>query len=298
MEIFHLRYFVAVAEKLSFTRAAQQLHMATSPLSRRIRDLEQDLGTVLFERDTHSVRLTRAGVALLPIAKNALSAFDSVPWRLREAIAEEGRTVVSMGIAPGIHLSVRERLQQLQERGSGEYLFKRWPGGSSDLLASVRRGRLDFAVVHLPVHAPGIQVRRVFEEPLGALLPAAEFGSRTSVSLGDLLDLTYVTMSPGFVPTYFEQISVRLAAAGINRRITLDSADYGSVREVIANGSSFALTMLDPGNPIRELDKGECVILPFDDFRPMLATGLIWPEERAADGGDLRALVAHIEDVF
>ncbi|MCK8678490.1 LysR family transcriptional regulator [Streptomyces lichenis] len=297
MEIFHLRYFVAVAEKLSFTKAAQQLHMATSPLSRRIRDLEQDLGTVLFERDTHSVHLTRAGAALLPIAKSALSTFDDIPWRLQQAVGEERRTV-SMGIAPGIHLSVRERLKQVQERGSREYAFKRWPGGSSDLLASVRRGRLDFAVVHLPVHAPGVRVLRVFEEPLGALLPADEFGERTSVSLGDLLDLTYVTVSPGCLPTYFEQISVRLAAAGINRRITLDSADYGSVREIIANGSSFALTMLDPGNPIRDLDVGECVVLPFSDFRPQLSTGLIWRQERAEAGGDLHGLVSHIQHVF
>ena len=79
-----LRYFVAVAENLSFSKAARQLHMATSPLSQRVRDLERELGTALFERDSHHVGLTAAGAALLPIAKDVLGRFDDIPWRLRE----------------------------------------------------------------------------------------------------------------------------------------------------------------------------------------------------------------------
>ncbi|MFJ8671937.1 MULTISPECIES: LysR family transcriptional regulator [unclassified Streptomyces] len=297
MEIFHLRYFVAVAENLSFTKAARQLHMATSPLSRRVRDLEQELGTALFERDSHRVGLTPGGAALLPIAKDVLSSFDGIPWQLKQAVGEERRTVY-MGIAPGIHPSVRERLKALEENCAEEYVIKRWPGGSSELLAAVRRGRLALAVVHLPVHAPGVRVRQVFEEPLGAALPAAQFGSRESVALSELLDLTYVTVAPGAMPTYFEQISVRLAASGINRRMTIDSADYGSVREIVANGSAFSITMMDAESPMRQMDIGDCVILPFSDFRPMLATGLIWLDDRAEASGDLHGLVEQIERVF
>jgi DNA-binding transcriptional LysR family regulator len=297
MEIFHLRYFVAVAENLSFTRAARQLHMATSPLSRRVRDLEQELNTALFDRDSHSVSLTRAGATLLPIAQEVLCSFDGIPWQLKQAVSEKRRTVY-VGVVPGLHPRVRERLTALEERCTLDYAIKRWPGGSSELLAQVRRSRLGLAIVHLPVHAPGVQVRQVFEEPLGAVLPAAEFGSRSSVSLADLLDLTYVTVSPGSVPTYFEQISVRLASAGINRRITLESADYGSAREIVANGSAFAITMMDPQSPMRKLDRGGCVVLPFSDFQPTLATGLIWREDRADDDGDLRGLVEQIEHAF
>ncbi|HET6859860.1 MAG TPA: LysR family transcriptional regulator [Streptomyces sp.] len=297
MEIFHLRYFVAVAENLSFTKAARQLHMATSPLSQRVRDLEQDLGAVLFDRDSHGVALTPAGAALLPIAKDVLISFDGIPWQLKQAVGEERRTVY-MGIVPGIHPSVGDRLKSLKERCAQDYVIKRWPGGSSELLAAVRRSRMALAVVHLPVHAPGVHVRQVFEEPLGAVLPASEFGSRESVALSELLDHTYVTVAPGATPTYFEQISVRLAAAGINRRISIDSADYGSVREIVANGSAFSISMMDADSPMTRLGLGECVVLPFSDFQPVLATGLIWLEERAGPGGDLHGLVEHLECVF
>ncbi|WP_312858278.1 LysR family transcriptional regulator, partial [Pseudonocardia pini] len=61
MQISHLRYFVAVAEELNFTRAAQRLHMATSPLSQRVRDLERVLGGALFVRGHHRIDLTPLG---------------------------------------------------------------------------------------------------------------------------------------------------------------------------------------------------------------------------------------------
>lgn len=75
MERFHLRYFAAVAENPSFSKVARQLHMATSPLSQRMRDLERELGPTMFDRDSHRARLTDAGAALLPTAKDVLGRF-------------------------------------------------------------------------------------------------------------------------------------------------------------------------------------------------------------------------------
>lgn len=290
MEMFHLRYFVAVAENLSFSGAARQLHMATSPLSQRIRDLERELGTVLFERDSHHVQLTESGTALLPIAKDVLRRFDDIPWRLREAISPP-RPVFYVGIPPGLHSALRERLRDFEQRCADECDLKRWPGGSSDLLAGVQRGELAMALVHLPVHAEGIEVAEVMREPLGAVLPAAEFGSRTSVSLHELVDHTYVSPSPRMLPSYYEEVEVRLRAAGIHRRMTLDTGDYGSTSEFVANGGAFSISMLDPGSGMHKHRNENTVVLPFADFAPMLATGLIWRTDRAESHRDLRELV-------
>src|ERR1700753_959065 len=74
MELRHLEYFVAVAEELSFTRAAQRLHVVQSGVSSVIAALERELGATLFDRDRHSVALTEAGRALLPEARATLAA--------------------------------------------------------------------------------------------------------------------------------------------------------------------------------------------------------------------------------
>ena len=76
MELRHLRYFVAVAELQNIHRAATKLHVSQPPLSRQIRDLEDELGVALFEHNANSLRLTEAGRAFLPEARAALQRVD------------------------------------------------------------------------------------------------------------------------------------------------------------------------------------------------------------------------------
>ena len=84
-DLRQLRYFVAVAEELHFSRAAERLHMSQSPLSRAVRDLERQLGLVLFVRTTRRVELTPAGRTLLGGARRALAELDAAVADAREA---------------------------------------------------------------------------------------------------------------------------------------------------------------------------------------------------------------------
>ena len=86
IELRQLRYFVAVAEELHFGRAAERLHMSQSPLSRAIRDLERELGLVLFVRTTRRVELTAAGSVLLERSRQALSEIDGAIADARRAV--------------------------------------------------------------------------------------------------------------------------------------------------------------------------------------------------------------------
>lgn len=289
MEIFHLRYFTAVAEHLSFSQAARQLHMAVSPLSRRVRDLERELGVRLFDRDSHNVALTAAGSALLPLAREALARFDDIPSRLRQQLGEQP-PVVHAGVAPALHPQVREGLKVFESGQESE--VRRWPGGSQDLAAQVRRRELELALVHLPVHVEGVAVHEVLREPVGAVLPAADFAGRESVSLAELADHVFVRPGAGMNPTYFEQLEVRLAAAGVHRWTTLHARDYSGTAEFVANGGAFAISMLDSGASLGRPRDASVVVLPFSDFDPALATGLIFRADRAAEGGDLHELIS------
>jgi DNA-binding transcriptional LysR family regulator len=88
-ELRHLRYFIAVAEELNFSRAAKRLHMAQPPLSVAIRQLEQEIGTSLFYRSSREVRLTEAGTALLAGARRTLAEADAAVSAAQRAAAGE-----------------------------------------------------------------------------------------------------------------------------------------------------------------------------------------------------------------
>ena len=88
MELRHLRYFVAVAEERNFSRAAQRVGIEQSPLSRSIRDLERDLGVVLFKRTTRSSSMTPAGQILLPHARLMIEAAEHARNAVKAATKE------------------------------------------------------------------------------------------------------------------------------------------------------------------------------------------------------------------
>src|SRR5690242_4101410 len=99
IELRQLRYFVAVAEELHFGRAADRLHMSQSPLSRAIRELERDLGVVLFVRTTRRVELTGAGSLLLERARRALAEIDGAVADARDSV-RSGHAVLRLGYGP------------------------------------------------------------------------------------------------------------------------------------------------------------------------------------------------------
>jgi len=99
MDIQQLRYFVEVAQELHFGRAADRLHITPSPLSRRIRELERELGVELYVRGYHDVQLTEAGQLLLDPARDVLQRFDALKALVR-AQASSARPGLHVGASP------------------------------------------------------------------------------------------------------------------------------------------------------------------------------------------------------
>src|ERR1700743_2119934 len=113
-----LRYFVAVAEEVHFTRAAARLYLSQPAVSKQIRRLERQLGAELFARDQQGVALTPVGVALLPHARRVLAAWDQACEAAEEAKSEQRATVVGgmgTGLAgSGILPAIRSRFTAMQ----------------------------------------------------------------------------------------------------------------------------------------------------------------------------------------
>ncbi|KOX24840.1 transcriptional regulator [Saccharothrix sp. NRRL B-16348] len=183
-----LRYFVAVAERLSFTGAARDLYVSQPALSRQIRQLEADLGVELFVRTGREVRLTAAGVELLPSARKALDDWRDAVRSARSAAAAEANVLrVGFVASGGGNVARRARAAFAEQRPDVTIEPKRcdW-GGEPDAL---RQGLVDVAFVWLPNDTDGLRTRVVATEArYVALARDHPLAARESVDIADLRD--------------------------------------------------------------------------------------------------------------
>lgn len=233
MDSRQLDYFVAVAEELNFTRAADRVFAAQSTVSAGIRALERELGAALFDRDPHGVRLTAAGNAVLQEATEALDAIE----RMRDAARGDGelRGVVRVGIftnltpidLPSI-MGAFHRRHPLVDLRLGPS-----PSGSTGLVEDVRQGRLDVAFVGLPDRLAGVHERELAVSPFVALLPDSHpLAGRAEVSLTELAEEQWVDAREGFGNRV--TLDRELAALGIARHVPTELSDLGEIPRFVA----------------------------------------------------------------
>jgi DNA-binding transcriptional LysR family regulator len=166
-----LRYFVAVAEELHFTRAAERLYIAQPALSEQIRRLEGELGVELLRRTTRKVELTAAGEEFLSRARRILAEADeALAEASRAARGETGSIRVGTGATAGVEL-VPRLLHAFREERPNVHLDLRqidW----EDYLGGLRDGSVDAAFVWLPFEPGGLSVAPLHEEPRVVALEA------------------------------------------------------------------------------------------------------------------------------
>jgi DNA-binding transcriptional LysR family regulator len=168
LDLRRLRYFVTVAEELSFIRAAMLLHMTQPGLSRQISALEHDLGAQLFERDRRGTSLTPAGQQLLEDALPLLAAASAMERRTRLAGREPTRFAI--GFMPGTNATplIREFARRVPYL-SIDVVFTT----VTDQVDFLIDGRVDVCFVRLPLAENTFKVLPLFPEPRVAAVPAS-----------------------------------------------------------------------------------------------------------------------------
>lgn len=193
-----LRYFLAVAEELHFTRAAERMYVSQPALSKQIRALERQLGAPLFDRDRHGVRLTEAGTALLPHARAVLTAWTEGHAAVRAAReAADGTLVVGMSTSPGrggLLPAIRSRFTAAHPRARTRLRQVGW----EDPTAGLADGSSDVAFVWLPLTgAERFRWIVVATEPRLVALPADHpLAARDRLAFADLLDEPFLALPP------------------------------------------------------------------------------------------------------
>jgi DNA-binding transcriptional LysR family regulator len=235
--------FTAVAETLSFTRAAQNLHLAQPPLSRHVRTLEEKLGTRLFERSGRRVALTPAGAVFFEETRGVLPRLLRAGEATRRfALGQTERLrlgFVSAVLGPelvGVLRAFREAHPKVQ-------LAMR-DAPPAEQLAALRRGELEGGFVGLAPREPAAGVRfvRWHREPLMAFVPFGHpLAARTPIDLKDLAGEPMLAVSREAAPAFAAFVSDACATAGFRPRLAFEADRAQAVATLVAAGMGVAL---------------------------------------------------------
>src|ERR687894_3233156 len=291
MNFQRLRYFVAVAEELNFSRAAERLHMAQPPLSYQIKRLEEELGAQLFHRTKRRVRLTDAGRLLLVEARGLLVHAEqtaSVVHRVGQG--EVGRLTV--GFVP----SAANRVLPPVLRAYGE----RFPSvelllrevDPDRLLGALDDGRVDVGFLYLPFEEDSLESRPVSRETFVAALPDTHpLASEPRVALGALADEPFV-LTPRYQGAGLrDKIVEHCRHAGFEPRVVQEAWLMQTTGSLVAGGIGVTLV---PAS-LQNLQRAGVVYKCVEGLSPEIELGAVW--QHGNPSAVLRMFLSVVEDV-
>lgn len=170
MELRHIRYFTAVAEGHSFTKAAERLMIAQPPLSRQIKDLENELGTLLFSRNNRGLQLTDAGRRFYQYAVKILELVDQACEDIHEIETGLSGTVSFSSVEGHGPQLIAEWIAAFH-KNYPHVEYSMWNGSSDDVIDRVQKGLCEIGVITEPYNHEGFDGIPVYQEPWIAMIP-------------------------------------------------------------------------------------------------------------------------------
>ncbi|MEU7457818.1 LysR family transcriptional regulator [Streptosporangium roseum] len=241
MELQQMRYVVAVAETNSFTRAAERCLVVQSALSHQIARLERELGARLFERTSRRVRLTPAGAAFLPAARQCLDAAERAATEVAAAVGEvRGRLAV--GLIPTVAaVDIPGALRDFRR----QYPYVRISlrvGASDELAEQVKQGTIEVAFLGLPTTArpQGVNVRELARDRLVAVVaPDHPLAGEPAVDLRRLSAEVFVDLPPKTAGR--AQSDQAFSAAGLSRDVAFEVTTADFMARLVGQGLCVAM---------------------------------------------------------
>ncbi len=281
MDLRHLRAFVAVAEERSFTKAARRLHLSQPPLSRHIRQLEQELGVALFRRHRDGAELTAEGRLLLDKARATSLAVADFQNAAR-AVRHPPAGAVTIGIGWGLWKAV-DRIRTRHARRCPDIRV------SAEDLCSERQPELeraiDLAVIRPPVDRAHYESEPLFEERFVALLSDVHrLASRHSLRLADLASERMLMYERAIGPGVYDKTLALYRAAGARPRlIESQPPPYSqAAMMLVASGQGFYVGI---ASPFTQTHRASGVaVIPLDEPDARIDVRIAWRKgETSAD---------------
>jgi DNA-binding transcriptional LysR family regulator len=244
MELRHLRYFIAVAEELSFTRAAERLHIGQPPLSHQIQMLEAEVGARLLERSKRWVRLTEAGKLFLDDARRVLLLSEQAVQTARRAErGEAGELRVGFTFSTPLTPLFATVINRYRQRYPGVTLTLQEMSTLGQIDAIANR-KLDLGLLRPPEEAvpDSIEMSVLRRDPLVLVLPIAHaLASKEAIAISDLEGQPLVMYPKTAGTGIYPQIFRLCKEAGFTPTIAMEAGEASTIIGLVAAGCGISV---------------------------------------------------------
>ncbi|GFE62912.1 LysR substrate-binding domain-containing protein [Geobacter sp. AOG2] len=273
MELRHLRYFVAVASELNFSKAAEKLLVAQPALSTQISDLERHIGTPLLFRNTRSVQLTAAGKVFLADAQSILAAAESAKDRaLRTSRGEEGELSIGFFAAPTMHmLPELIRCYRAQYPNVTIRMHELTPNRQLEAFA---REEIDIGFTRpLPPGHPDLAVQVLFREKVLAVMAETHpLASRQRIKLSELAREPFVLLDRMVAVGMYDHIITACRTAGFSPSVVHSPDLMATVLTMVA--AELGVSIVPEG--VRNLRSRQVAFVPISPALDPIPLVLCW----------------------
>ena len=282
MELRHLRYFIAVADALSFTKAAQQLHIAQPPLSRQIGELEEEVRVRLFLRSRRGVQLTGPGRVFLESARKVLEQARQAVDMAQKA-QREGVDFLTIGIGMGLGEQVNRALVLHAKRFPGVEVQCR------DIIserqnAALLEGTIEVGFMRPPVDPVQLESELIFHERLLVVLPKKHpLAGSKSLTLKQLANERLLLHDRDLAPGVYDKTLTLYRAAGVNPNVVPvrvgPHEEAGAI--LVAAGKGIYLGV---GGAVSHPVFGrQITAIPLDERGATIGVYMVWRKGESAD---------------
>jgi DNA-binding transcriptional LysR family regulator len=239
MELRQLKYFVTVAEELNFRRAAARLFMEQPPLSRQIRQLEDELNVELFHRSTRGVTLTQAGQAFLDEARRTLVQAERAAQVAQQA-GQAKKLKIGLSICAFNHV-IPEIIQEYRQQ-SPDIIVTLTEMSTEAQIQALLNDAIDIGFVHAPISHPALLTIMLLSEPLVVALPSDHpLTHQGEIDLRSLANESFIVCPESVKPDLYAQIMQLCQQAGFSPHIVQEASPPEVLLGLVASGMGISL---------------------------------------------------------
>lgn len=237
-----MRYFIAIAEERSFSRAAERLHISQPPLSRQVQDLESELGCQLFIRSANKIELTEAGVVYLEQARATIT---QAAWaaRLTQMVAAGEAGELRVGYVPvGLHTREALGIVSAFRRAYPKVMLRLVHMSAADQMQALAERKIDVAICHTLNDAPPGVSQRVLcrDETVFAIPPGHKLLKKRTLMLSDLADEEFIAPARNTDPEFHDQLSRSWEIRGFRPKVVIHADSFVTMLALVAAGTGIA----------------------------------------------------------